>query len=169
MSMDDWGWDDGGTTEGLPKSAQILPQGTYIAEIRSAKWGRKEKVPEKWLSRNPEGCRVDLVLRVESDGVEHIFYDDVPRHWRWKFEVICEALDLPLPDSSDWQPTAWVGRRVEVDTDIWESPKGDKVDVKKYRKAPAKPQPAARRPNTGAAKVAAARGDEPGNGDDIPF
>jgi len=30
-------------------------------------------------------------------------------------------------------------------------------------------QPAARRPNTGAAKVAAARGDEPGNGDDIPF
>jgi len=33
----------------------------------------------------------------------------------------------------------------------------------------APPQPAARRPNTGAAKVAAARGDEPGNGDDIPF
>ena len=169
MSMDDWGWGEA-TEAKLPQATEVLPPGTYAAEIRSAKWQRKDRVPEKWMDRNPEGWRINLCLRVDLNGVEHIFYADIPRHWRWLFEDICGALDLPLPDSPDWEPSAWVGRKVEVDTDIWQSNAGPKVDAKKFRKAPAAPaQPAARRPNTGAAKVAAARGDAPGNGDDIPF
>jgi hypothetical protein len=164
MSMDDWGWPDEGT--GVV-SSEALPKGTYLATIRSAKWSKKASVPEKWRDLNPQGWRVTLSLCVEVNGVSHYVTAFVPRHWRWLFEDICGALGVPMPSSPDWTPDGWVGRTVEIDTDLWESDTGPREDVKKFRAPPAKPAP--RRPNPGAAKVAAARGEPAGGDDDVPF
>ena len=73
------------------------------------------------------------------------------------------------------------GRAVTLSTKIAREPSGEVKTTKRgepivyvnvIAAAPGGPpagQPAARRPNTGAAKVAAARGDQAGGEDDVPF
>ena len=168
MSMDDWGWSE---AEAKSETAPaVLEAGRHVAQITSAKWERKERVPEKWAERNPEGWRVALVLTVHSQGRKYQLFADVPRHWRWLFERICDATGTALPSDSSWQPLEWVGRDVEIETTVWESNNGPRAQVEKWFAHEAESKPAAKRPaRTGAAKVAAARGDEPGGEDDIPF
>jgi len=156
--MDDWGWDEAATTDTKPAGGVLEA-------------GRKERVPEKWLAKNPEGWRVVLSLTVHSQGRKYQLFADVPRHWRWLFEVICDATGTELPRDASWQPSEWVGRDVEIETTVWESNTGPRAQVEKWfphEPAPA-PKPAAKPARTPAAKVAAARGDEPGGEDDIPF
>jgi hypothetical protein len=168
--MDDWGWDEAATTDTKPAGG-VLEAGRHVAQISAAKWERKERIPEKWLSKNPEGWRVVLSLTVHSQGRKYQLFADVPRHWRWLFEVICDATGTELPRDASWQPSEWIGRDVEIETTVWESNSGPRAQVEKWfphEAAPA-PKPAAKPARTPAAKVAAARGDEPGGEDDIPF
>lgn len=176
MSMDEWGWSDD-DQGGQQTSAGVLPAGRHVAQITAAKWERKERVPEKWLDRNPEGWRVAVTLTVHSQGGKYVVFADIPRHWRWLFEVVCDATGTELPRDADWSPSVWVGREVEIDTSIWDAHKGPRAQVEKWFRheggqlAPPKPasKPAAR---TQAAKVEKARveaGLPEDQGDDIPF
>lgn len=174
MSMDDWGWsEDDGQDRKAPPGAMLDP-GTYTAQIDSAKWERKKSVPEKWAAKNPEGWRISLSMSVHHDGRRYQFFADVPRHWRWMFEDIAAATGTSLPDSPEWQPTDWVGCDVRIETGIWESNNGPRIEIKKWLAAPAKAAtaPAAKPPaRTAAAKVkaAAAEGGHEVPADDIPF
>lgn len=84
---------------------------------------------------------------------------------------------LGLQKGQDLFPEDLSGRRVVITTKVARERSGEIKTTKRGEPivyvnaiAPAAPaQPAARRPNTGAAKVAAARGEPAGNGDDIPF
>ena len=175
MSMDDWGWSDEPATE-QTTSSRVLPAGRHVAQITAAKWERKDRVPEKWAEKNPEGWRVAITLTVHSQGGKYTVFADIPRHWRWLFEVVCDATKTPLPADADWSPSPWVGRDVEIETSVWESNKGPKAQVEKWfaheggQLAPPKPaaKPAAR---TQAAKVKAAAAEAGGEipSDDIPF
>lgn len=169
MTMNDWGWDD--EPQAKPAEAAQLEPGRYVAEVFSAKWRTKPagKVPAKWMDKNPEGHHVLVTLTIPQGTSARTIFAEVPRHWRWLFEVICEATGTEMPSSASWQPTAWVGRTVEVEVSVGGS-KGTLVNVDKWFPHEGGPKPkAAPAPRTGAAKVAAARGDEAGEADDIPF
>jgi len=168
MTIDDWGWGDEPQKKG--PSEQLLSPGRHVARVKSATWRTKDRVPEKWLDKNPRGHHVLVVLEVDSQGTYHTVYAEVPRHWQWLFAVICDCTGTDMPTDSSWQPGDWVGQTIEVETSIYD---GRRVRVDKwYPHEPGgvaeAPKPAAT-PRTGAAKVAAARGDEPGDADDIPF
>lgn len=173
MSMDDWGWDEEPTERKAPPGAMLEP-GTYTAQIDAAKWERKKSVPEKWAAKNPEGWRISLSMSVHHDGRRYQFFADVPRHWKWMFEDIAAATATDLPSGPDWQPSEWVGRDVQIETGIWESNNGPRIEIKKWLPAPAKAAaaPAAKPPaRTAAAKVkaAAAESGHEVPSDDIPF
>jgi len=175
MSMDDWGWDEAMTRDMKPAGG-VLEAGRHVAQISAAKWERKERVPEKWLAKNPEGWRVVLSLTVHSQGRKYQLFADVPRHWRWLFEVICDATGTELPRDADWSPSVWVGREVEIETSIWDAQKGPRAQVEKWFRHEggqlAPPKPASKPARTQAAKVEKARveaGLPEDQGDDIPF
>ena len=179
MSMDDWGWSDDPATE-QTTSSRVLAAGRHVAQITAAKWERKDRVPEKWAEKNPEGWRVAITLTVHSQGGKYTVFADIPRHWRWLFEVVCGATGTELPKDADWSPHVLVGRDVEIETSIWDAQKGPRAQVEKWfaheggQLAPPKPtakptaKPAAR---TQAAKVkaAAAEAGHDVPNDDIPF
>lgn len=173
--MDDWGWDEGETND-RPASTAVLPAGRHVAQITAAKWERKDRVPEKWQEKNPDGWRVAMTLTVHSQGSKYVVFADVPRHWRWLFAVICEATGTDMPIDADWSPSVWVGRDVEIDTSIWDAQKGPRAQVEKWfahdggqlapPKAAAKP---AARTQAQKVKAAAAEAGHEVPNDDIPF
>ena len=175
MSMDDWGWSED-EKDAPATSSRVLPAGRHVAQITAAKWEKKDRVPEKWVEKNPEGWRVAITLTVHSQGGKYTVFADVPRHWRWLFAVICEATDTDMPIDSDWSPSVWVGRDVEIETSIWDAQKGPRAQVEKWfpheggqldpPKAAAKP--AARTP-AAKVKAAAAESGHEVPSDDIPF
>ena len=172
MSMNEWGWDD--TPESKPVERTPVEPGRYVAEISAASWRQKDagRVPEKWRDKNPQGRHVlvTLTLQRRADW-KAVVYAEVPRHWRWLFEVIAEATGTPLPASADWEPIGWIGKLVEVEVSLGGS-KGTLVNVDKWHPHEggqfAPPKPAAT-PRTGAAKVAKAQGTPVGDADDVPF
>ena len=162
MSMDDWGWSDEATTQKSQPASEPLAPGRHVARIKAAQWKTKDRVPDKWRDRNPQGHHVLVVLEVDSQGTFHTIYAEVARHWQWLFGVICDATGTDMPTDTSWQPSEWVWQKVDIETSLYE---GRKAKVEKWFphepggvEAPPAKKPAAR---TGAAKVAAA--------DDIPF
>ena len=173
--MDDWGWSDEPATERQASNA-VLPEGEYVAQISAAKWDKKSPVPDKWRQKNPDGWRVSMTLTVHHEGKKYTVYADVPRHFQWLFEIVCDATRTDLPADADWSPHVWVGRDVEIETSIWQSNTGPKAQVEKWyphdggQLAPPKPaaKPAARTPAAKVKAAAAEAGHDVPN-DDIPF
>ena len=140
----------------------ILPDGTHTVTIRKADEG-----PHNFPENNPGEF---LNLEFAPNGPYSLFWASYGSSAkdRAMSALLAKALGF-TPDSwADTHPDSLVGMEVQVTTKIGTKRK-PRVYVNDYLPAVAaspEKKPAARTP---AAKVAAARGDEAGGGDDIPF
>lgn len=146
------------TTDGEP-----VPDGNHVCDITQAK------------ERTVGGRDVMIVTFTPVDGGYMPFtkfLDPGENRDRVTADQLRKAIGLP--DGHDLFEDQLVGQRVVVTTKLAREQSGE-VKVSKRGEpvvyvnaiAPATPAPA--KPRTQAAKVAAARGEETGGGDDIPF
>ena len=177
MSFDDWGWGevDEQQDQRAPEAATLLPPGRYTAQITKCVPTFARNIPPKWLEKNPEGEQMSFVLEVMASGRRHVIYTDIPKHWGWKGRDACRAADIDPSIGSEAIARAMVGKRVDIETIVWD---GRKVQVDKWfptepidapppePAAPAR-KPAARTPHQKAKAAAAEAGLPPD--DDIPF
>jgi hypothetical protein len=177
MSLDEWGWGEG-EQEAAPQPFQILPAGRHAAQITSCVYESRTPKHDKWRDTNPEGKQLSLTLEAMVGGRRFVFWDDVPRHFRWKVEQVCEAAGVQLTAGPEQIAASLVGRRVEVETSIITLRSGqEKVKVERFYPAeadappPAPPETPKSRPARTPhqkAKAATAAAGLPLD-DDIPF
>ena len=143
----------------------MLPDGTHTVTIRKASEG-KHRFPDD----NPGEY---LNLEFAPNGPYSLFWASYGSSAkdRAMSALLAQALGFSPESWADTDPDELVGMEVQVKTKIGTKGKprvwiNDFMPVE--RSAPPTPKPAPR-PQTPAAKVAAARGDEAGGGDDIPF
>jgi hypothetical protein len=176
MSFDDWGW---GEIETAPQPAAevVLPEGRHSAQITHAEYGVAKFIPDKWKERNPEGWRLSLTLESIVAGRKYVYFADIPRHWKWLVDQVCEACGTTPEGGPDALCSRLVGCHVDVDTTIYQGKTRQKAQVERWYRpeaveaspepaAPAR-KPAARTPHQKAKAAAAEAGLPPD--DDIPF
>ena len=142
----------------------MLPDGTHTVTIRKADEG-----PHNFPENNPGQY---LNLEFAPNGPYSLFWASYGSSAkdRAMSALLAQALGFSPESWADADPGELVGMEVQVKTKIGTKGKprvfvNDYQPVPRFAAAPEK-KPAARTP---AQKVAAARGDEAGGGDDIPF
>ena len=141
---------------------EMIPDGTHTVTIRKAAEGA-----HRFPADNPGEF---LNLEFAPNGPYSLFWASYGSSARDKrmSALLAQALGFSPESWADADPGELVGMEVQVTTK--QGTKGKpRVFVNDYQPAVAaapEKKPAARTP---AAKVAAARGDEAGGGDDIPF
>jgi hypothetical protein len=158
---------DGLPTSGAPAGErEMIPDGTHAVTIREASEG-----PHKFPDNNPGDF---LHLTLAPNGPYGFVWVSLGGSSKDKSQagLLATALGYTPDGWADADPSELVGRELRVTTKQVTLRSGKtRVFVNDYlpavvaAAAPEK-KPAARLP---AQKVAAARGDEAGNGDDIPF
>ena len=178
MSFDDWGWSEEQIKE-QPKAFGVLPPGRHSVQITSAKYDQMKYVPDKpdWKEKNPEGWRVAITLETRVAGRKFVFFCDVPRHWKWMVDRVCEATGTKADSVPDAWVSSLVGCHADVETTVFAGKSGDRAQVAEwYAPEPSdapEPEPAperkapARTPHQKAKAATAAAGLPPD--DDIPF
>jgi hypothetical protein len=174
--FDDWGWGDVEQEAAAAEAQTLLPPGRYSAQVTKCSLTVKDRIPPKWMEKNPEGEQMSFVLEVMVAGRRHVIYTDIPKHWGWLGKQACEAAGVDRTIGVEAIALAMVGKRVDVETTIWD---GRKVQVDRWYQTeaidatppepapePAKPRPA-RTPHQKAKAATAAAGLPPD--DDIPF
>jgi hypothetical protein len=143
---------------------EMIPDGTHTVTIRKAAEGA-HKFPEN----NPGDY---LNLEFAPNGPYSLFWASYgsSEKDRGMTAILAQALGFSPESWADTDAGELVGMEVQVTTKIGTKGKprvfvNDFQPVPRFAAAPEK-KPASRTP---AAKVAAARGDEAGGGDDIPF
>jgi hypothetical protein len=143
---------------------QMIPDGTHTVTIRKASEG-----PHRFPDDNPGEF---LNLEFAPNGPYSLFWASYGSSARDKrmSALLAQALGFSPESWADADPGELVGMEVQVTTKQGTKGKprvfvNDFQPVPRFAAAPEK-KPAARTP---AAKVAAARGDEAGSTDDIPF
>jgi len=157
---------DAATAGGAPAGErEMLPDGTHGVTIKEASEG-----PHKFADNNP-GDFLHLTLAPNgSYGFVWVSLGSAAKD-RAQAGLLATALGYTPDGWADADPSELVGRELRITTKqvVLKSGK-TRVFVNDYlpveRAAAPEKKPAARTP---AAKVAAARGDEAGGGDDIPF
>ena len=143
----------------------MLPDGTHTVTIRKADEG-----PHNFPENNPGQY---LNLEFAPNGPYSLFWASYGSSAKdlAMSALLAKALGFTPESWADADPGELVGMEVQVKTKIGTKGKprvwiNDFMPVERAATPPSKPAP---RPQTPAAKVAAARGDEAGGGDDIPF
>lgn len=144
---------------------EMLPDGTHTVTIRKAAEG-----PHKFPENNPGEY---LNLEFAPNGPYSLFWASYgsSEKDRGMTALLAQALGFTPEAWADADAGELVGMEVQVTTKIGTKGKprvwiNDFMPVERAAPPASKPAP---RPQTPAAKVAAARGDEAGGGDDIPF
>jgi len=143
----------------------MLPDGTHTVTIRKADEG-----PHNFPENNPGQY---LNLEFAPNGPYSLFWASYGSSAKdlAMSALLAKALGFTPESWADADPGELVGMEVQVKTKIGTKGKprvwiNDFMPVERAAQPESKPAP---RPQTPAAKVAAARGDEAGGGDDIPF
>jgi hypothetical protein len=143
----------------------MLPDGTHTVTIRKADEG-----PHNFPENNPGQY---LNLEFAPNGPYSLFWASYGSSAkdRAMSALLAQALGFSPESWADADPGELVGMEVQVKTKIGTKGKprvwiNDFMPVERAAAPTSKPAP---RPQTPAAKVAAARGEEAGGGDDIPF
>ena len=151
-------FDDGFVPNTGSGERELIPDGVHNVTIRDVK---------------VDGANDTLVLA--PNGAYRLLYVDIKndKKGQAKAAALAAALGMSAAEWADCGPADLVGQELRVETRQWSGDdKKTRVNVDKFlpmeRAAAAEPK-AERKPQTSAAKVAAARGDEAGGGDDIPF
>lgn len=152
-------------TEGGDQTERTnVPDGGHTVTIYEAKEG-----PHRWPDKNP-GEFLNLTLQPQSKSHRFIWcsYGDDKRDLAMVAQLAA-ALGFTAKEWAQVQPKDLVGRIVRVETveKINHNTGKGKVWVNKFLVPQS--EEARAKPRTQAAKVAAARGDEAGEADDIPF
>lgn len=148
------GWDDG-FDDSTPVVRELLYDGVHQAQIRDAK---------------DDGERTTIVIA--PHGQFKLLYVDLRDDEKSKKKAagIASALGISAADWAATEPAELVGKRLRVETRQWVSPQDGKTRVAIDKFLPFLDEPPAAKPaRTQAAKVAAARGEEAGGADEIPF
>ena len=157
---------DAATAGGAPAGErEMLPDGTHTVTIRKADEG-----PHNFPENNPGEF---LNLEFAPNGPYSLFWASYGSSAKDKrmSALLAQALGFSPESWADADPGELVGMEVQVTTKIGTKGKprvwiNDFMPVERAAAPAAKPAP---RPQTQAAKVAAAKGEEAGGGDDIPF
>jgi hypothetical protein len=143
----------------------MIPDGTHTVTIRKSAEG-----PHKFPENNPGDY---LNLEFAPNGPYSLFWASYgsSEKDRGMTAILAQALGFSPESWADTDAGELVGMEVQVKTKIGTKGKprvwiNDFMPVERAAQPESKPAP---RPQTPAAKVAAARGDEAGGGDDIPF
>jgi hypothetical protein len=144
---------------------EMIPDGTHTVTIRKAAEGA-----HRFPADNPGEF---LNLEFAPNGPYSLFWASYGSSARDKrmSALLAQALGFSPESWADADPGELVGMEVQVTTKIGTKGKprvfvNDFQPVERAATPPSKPAP---RPQTPAAKVAAARGEEAGGDSDIPF
>lgn len=138
---------------------ELLPDGVHNVSIHKA---------------SDDGEKTTVILA--PNGHFRLVYVDLRNDAKGQAKAarLAQALGMSAREWAGCQPEDLAGRRLRIESRQWVGNDGKtRVNVDKF--LPADPPDAAPAPaaapviRTPAAKVAAARGDEPGGEDDIPF
>jgi hypothetical protein len=151
-------FDDGFVPDAASGEREMLPDGVHNVTIREVK---------------TDGAHDTVVLA--PNGAYRLLYVDIKSDKKGKAKAasLASALGLSAAEWADCGPAELKGLELRVETRQWV---GDdtktRVSVDKFlpveRAAAPTPKPD-RGPQTAAARVASAKGEEAGGGDDIPF
>jgi hypothetical protein len=151
-------FDDGFVPDAASGEREMLPDGVHNVTIREV----KTDGPHDTVVLAPNGAFRLLYIDIKSD-----------KKGQAKAASLASALGMSAAEWADCGPAELKGLELRVETHQWV---GDdtktRVSVDKFLPVERAAQPESKpapRPQTPAAKVAAARGDEAGGGDDIPF
>lgn len=149
---------------------EMIPDGTHTVTIRKAAEG-----PHKFPENNPGDY---LNLEFAPNGPYSLFWASYgsSEKDRGMTAILAQALGFSPESWADTDAGELVGMEVQVTTKIGTKGK-PRVFVNDYQPVPVKAKPgafelgpiAAPKPRTPAAAIAAARGEEAGSSDDIPF
>lgn len=151
-------FDDGVVPDAGGGEREMLPDGIHNVTVREV----KTDGPHDTVVLAPHGAYRLVYVDIKSD-----------KKGQAKAAALASALGMSAAEWADCQPDELKGLELRVETRQWVGNDAKtRVNVDKFmpaERASANPSKTAPRPQTQAAKVAAARGDEAGEADDIPF
>lgn len=151
-------FDDGFVPDAGRGEREMLPDGIHNVTVREV----KTDGPHDTFVLAPNGAFRLLYVDIKSD-----------KKGQAKAAALAAAFGMSAAEWADCEPAELKGLELRVETRQWVGDDAKtRVNVDKFlpaERSSAQPAKTAPRPQTQAAKVAASKGEEAGEADDIPF